>query len=90
MADSHTGKLFALKRIDCHSQEDEKRALQEVEYMRSFDHPNIVPCEAFSSRPVSGYRSVLCEVMIVMPLYQVGMKDAFIINNCVTLTLKII
>ena len=38
--DSRSRKLYALKRIICHSEEDKNDALKEVEYMNMFDQVN--------------------------------------------------
>lgn len=35
-------KTYALKRITCHSLEDQKLALQEIEYYKKIKHPNII------------------------------------------------
>lgn len=42
MENSSTRRRFALKRITCHSIEDQKLALREVELTRTIKHPNIV------------------------------------------------
>ncbi|XP_048237232.1 serine/threonine-protein kinase 16-like isoform X39 [Haliotis rufescens] len=72
-AQSH--KLFALKRITCHSKDDERVAMQEVEIMGTFHHNNIVPLEAHCMKPVGHYTKTLditSEVFIVMPYYRRG------------------
>ena len=40
--DSRTGKKYAMKKITCHSMEDQNLATKEVEITRSLEHPNIV------------------------------------------------
>ena len=71
--DAHSHKLFALKRIVCHSNGDEKVAEAEIKYMMSFNHPNLVPCEAHEKIPVRNSRiGVQSEVLIVMPYYRRG------------------
>lgn len=42
--DVHTHKLYALKRITCHSKQDERMAMQEVEYHQTLTHPYILDC----------------------------------------------
>lgn len=37
-----TKKRYALKRIICHSIDDQKIALQEIEYYKKLKHPNII------------------------------------------------
>ncbi|GIY43308.1 hypothetical protein CEXT_560731 [Caerostris extrusa] len=42
--DQKTHRLYALKRIACHSKEDEKNTMREAEYHNLFNHPNILEC----------------------------------------------
>lgn len=74
MEESRTRQLYALKRISCHSKEDEKLAMAEIEYMNNLEHPNLIPCEGHVVVPTSGHRSVICEVLIIMPFYTVWRK----------------
>lgn len=37
-----TKKKYAIKKIICHSIEDQRVALQEVEYMKQIKHPNVI------------------------------------------------
>lgn len=37
-----TKKKYALKRILCHSVEDQKKAIQEINYYKKLRHPNII------------------------------------------------
>ncbi|XP_071158563.1 serine/threonine-protein kinase 16-like [Mytilus edulis] len=70
-----THKDYALKRITCHSNEEERIALQEIELMRTFQHPNIIPLEASSVIKVNQYSKsldIVSEVLIVMPYYSRG------------------
>ena len=39
---AHTKKRYALKRITCHSVEDQKQALQEIDYYKKIRHENII------------------------------------------------
>ncbi|XP_050418058.2 serine/threonine-protein kinase 16 [Patella vulgata] len=73
--DAQTHKLLALKRITCHSKEDEKVAMQEVEIMKTFHHINIIPLEESTLNPINHYTKavdVVSEVLIVMPFYRRG------------------
>ena len=73
LVEDNSGRKFALKRIQCHSIEDEKIALKEVEYMRGLHHPNLVALEAAERHHIqSTKRSVISEVNIVMPFYRVS------------------
>ena len=69
-------KVYALKRLTCHSVEEEKLALQEVEVMKNLQHPNLVPLVAHSVLKVGHHSKtmdIVSEVFIVMPLYPVSM-----------------
>jgi len=71
--DTRTGKKFALKRITCHSVEDQNLASKEVEITRGLKHSNIVRVVGAST---SGKADIVhnqtSEVLIVFPLYQRG------------------
>ncbi|XP_063608576.1 serine/threonine-protein kinase 16-like [Penaeus indicus] len=71
--DAASHKLYALKRITCHSQEDQKVALTEVEYHRSLSHSNIVECidsDLVGVPDLMGNRT--SQVLIVLPYCQRG------------------
>lgn len=70
--DRRTKRLYALKRILCHSEADERDAVKEVQYMTTFHHPNLVPCEADITLPVKDHRTAISELLIVMPFYRKG------------------
>ncbi|KAL3832415.1 hypothetical protein ACJMK2_024060 [Sinanodonta woodiana] len=68
-------KLMAQKRITCHGDEDERIAMREVEIMRSFQDPHVVPLVGHTMIKVSSHTrpyEVLSEVLIVMPYYRKG------------------
>lgn len=70
-------KLFALKRLTCHSKEEEGIALNEVEIMRAIHHPNVVPLIGHMVVQVGHHSKtmdIVSEVFIVMPFYPVSMK----------------
>ncbi|KAK7109106.1 serine/threonine-protein kinase 16-like [Littorina saxatilis] len=70
-----THKVYALKRLTCHSKEEEQVALQEVEVMKNLRHPNLVPLVAHSVLKVGHHSKTLdivSEVFIIMPLYSRG------------------
>ncbi|KAG0722605.1 Serine/threonine-protein kinase 16 [Chionoecetes opilio] len=70
-ASSH--KLYALKRITCHAQSDEKVALSEVEYHKALCHPNIVECvdsDLVGVPDLIGNRT--SQVLILLPYYPRG------------------
>ncbi|KAK3874252.1 hypothetical protein Pcinc_020793 [Petrolisthes cinctipes] len=71
--DAVTHKLYALKRITCHSQADQKVALAEVEYHNALRHANIVECidsDLIGAPDLMGNRT--SQVLIVLPYYRRG------------------
>lgn len=81
--DGSSHKKYALKRIVCHSETDQKVALAEVEYMRKLSHPNLLPLEAADIHQAHDKsRSAISEVLIVMPFYRRGtIHDEFDVLN---------
>jgi serine/threonine kinase 16 len=75
--DQHSHKLYALKRMTCHSREDEKNAVLEAELMTSVHHRCLVPSYGHSVVPLSGHRTAISEVLIVMPYYRVQIIAIF-------------
>lgn len=76
VTNSRTHKSYALKRVLCHSQQDEKRFLNEVEYMKLFrDHPNIISLEGSEVVPVKNpTSSAVSKIHILMPYYSVSIS----------------
>ncbi|XP_067938173.1 serine/threonine-protein kinase 16-like [Watersipora subatra] len=74
VSSARTHKTFALKRVMCHSKEDEKRFLAEVEYMRKFEeHPNIISLEGSEVVAVNNpASSIVSKIYILMPFYSSG------------------
>lgn len=71
--DTRTGKKYAMKKITCHSMEDQNLATKEVEITRSLNHPNIVKVVGSStSGTVDIVHNTTSEVLIVFPLYTRG------------------
>ncbi|KAG7164123.1 serine/threonine-protein kinase 16-like [Homarus americanus] len=71
--DASSHKLYALKRITCHAQTDQKVALAEVEYLKALSHPNIVECidsDLVGMPDLMGNRT--SQVLIVLPYCQRG------------------
>ena len=70
---TRTGKKFAMKKITCHSIEDQNLAIKEVEITRNLDHPNIVKVVGSSTTgTVDIVHNTTSEVAIVFPLYTRG------------------
>lgn len=57
--DRHSHHLYALKRVTCHSRDDEKHAVHEVELMNAVSHRSLVSCEAHAVVPVTGHVTVI-------------------------------
>ena len=76
--DARTRRVLALKRIACHSAQDESAALQEAAYMRAVRHRNLAPCTAYAVNERPRHRTALSEVLIAMPYYKVcgGVAEA--------------
>jgi len=70
--DAHTHKIYAVKKIICHGEEDQKVAMKEVECHGIVKHPNVIECfdSALKDRPNPVLNST-SEVMIVLPYYKV-------------------
>ncbi|CAH0549324.1 unnamed protein product [Brassicogethes aeneus] len=68
-----TKKKYALKRILCHSIEDQKRAMQEITYCKKLRHPNII--ELIDST-FKGSADIVVqatsEAFLVLPYYRRG------------------
>jgi len=70
---TRTGKKYAMKKITCHSIEDQNLAIKEVEITRNLDHPNIVKVVGSSTTgTVDIVHNTTSEVVIVFPLYTKG------------------
>lgn len=71
--DSRTGKKYAMKKITCHSTEDQNLATKEVEMTRSLEHPNIVRVVGAATRGTADIvHNTTSQVVIVFPLYSKG------------------
>ncbi|KAF6198491.1 hypothetical protein GE061_008239 [Apolygus lucorum] len=70
---ARTRKRFAVKKIVCHSRDDQKDALQEVEYHKRLDHPNIIPClESCVSGCADPVLNTTSQVLLLLPYYSRG------------------
>lgn len=68
-----TKRKYALKRITCHSIEDQRKSLREVELTRSIKHPNLIEVIDFE---VDGEADIVTNrvshVNILLPFYKNG------------------
>ena len=71
---ARTRRVYALKRIACHSREDQDKFLKEVEYMKMFkDHHNIIRLDGHQVVPVNNVASsIVSRILILMPYYSVS------------------
>ena len=71
--DVNSGKKYAMKKITCHSTEDQNLALKEIELNQSLDHPNIIRVVGSStSGSADIVHNITSQVVIVFPLYARG------------------
>lgn len=61
-----------MKKITCHSLDDQKLAMEEIEYHKMFDHPNIIKCldSSCEGTPDMVVNST-SEVLLLLPYYAV-------------------
>lgn len=79
--DARSHKLFALQRITCHSKDEERNAMTEVELMKTFKHPNLIPLEESTMIKVEKYTNtldIISEVLIAMPYYCASLFEIII------------
>ena len=54
LVEGETGDKFAMKRIQCHSADDERRAKKEAEFHRHFRHENLIGLEEWGDAARQG------------------------------------
>ncbi|KAK4878150.1 hypothetical protein RN001_010656 [Aquatica leii] len=68
-----TKRCYAVKRIICHSIDDQKVALQEIEYYRKLKHPNIIELiDSTFKGSADIVVNATSEVYMVLPYYRRG------------------
>lgn len=68
-----TKRKYALKRITCHSIEDQKIALREVELTRSVKHPNIVEIVDYELKGDADIViNTISHMFVLFPFYKNG------------------
>ncbi|XP_054713559.1 serine/threonine-protein kinase 16-like [Uloborus diversus] len=71
--DQKSHRFYALKRIPCHSKEDERNAMKEAEYHNMFNHPNIIECiDVALAERYDGLNPNKSEVRLLLPYYRKG------------------
>ncbi|XP_064455313.1 serine/threonine-protein kinase 16-like [Ornithodoros turicata] len=83
IVDSTTHTTYALKRIPCHTKEDERNALREAEYYSSFEHPNLIHClDVVLAEKQDFTKAFVSEVLIVLPYYRKGtLQDELLMRS---------
>lgn len=72
VSEASSDRLYALKKIRCHSTEDEQAAEQEIRYHKQINHPSVIECLAFrtvGSADISSNQTSL--VLLLLPFYKV-------------------
>lgn len=72
VSEAGTDRLFALKKIRCHSTEDEAAAEKEIQYHKQISHPSVIECKGsvkIGSADISNNRTSM--VLLLLPLYKV-------------------
>lgn len=89
--DQKTHRGYALKRIICHSKEDERTAMKEAEYHNMFNSPYILECiDVALVESYDGLHPHRSEVLLLLPYYRVLLMLlllfylSFIYNNAIT------
>lgn len=71
--DTITHKKYAIKKIVCHGQEDQRLAAKEVEYHNIVKHPNVIECiDSTHKGTADPLVNATSEVLIVLPYYHRG------------------
>lgn len=70
---TRTRKRYAVKKITCHSLDDQKQAMDEVAYHKQLDHPNVIKCldSKCEGTPDLVINST-SEVLLLLPYYAVS------------------
>ncbi|KAL3271013.1 hypothetical protein HHI36_021514 [Cryptolaemus montrouzieri] len=73
-------KLYALKRIKCHSVEDQKIAMQEINYYKKIKHPNIIVLIDSSFKGSADIVvNATSEAFLVLPYFSLGTLHDYLI-----------
>lgn len=71
--DKRSRKRYALKKITCHSTEDQIQAKKEIEYHQKFNHPNILPLIGAEIKGQADIvHNVTSEAFLVLPYFPKG------------------
>lgn len=79
MEHTRTHELFALKRIVCHSPEDQKIAMTEVEFHKLVQHPGVLEVVDYDLRKREDpLEEINSEVLILLPYYHVKYLKCYV------------
>ena len=71
--DTRTKRKYALKKITCHSTEDQIQAKKEIEYHKKFNHPHILPLIGSEIKGQADIvHNITSEAYLVLPYYPVS------------------
>ena len=71
--DNRTNRNYALKRITCHSTEDQIQAKKEIDYHKKFNHPNILPLIGSEIKGQADIvHNITSDAYLVLPYFPVG------------------
>lgn len=79
--DARTHEMYALKRIPCHSAEDQRVAMIEVEGHKNVQHPGVMEMIDYDLKAkLDPLEDLASELLILMPYYPVrGYKNSKIL-----------
>jgi len=81
VSEAATNRVYALKKIHCHSKEDELLAQTEIECHRKIKHPTVIECIAsavIGSADISGNQTSY--VLILLPYFKSGSLHSLLEN----------
>jgi serine/threonine kinase 16 len=73
--EAQTHSMYALKRIACHSTEDQRIAMNEVESHKSVEHPGVIEMIDYDLKAkIDPLEDLSSELLILLPYYNVSFK----------------
>ena len=72
VSESGSDRIYALKKIRCHSTEDEAAAEQEIKYHKMINHPSVIQCKASAKLGAANItQNKTSMILLLLPLYKV-------------------
>ena len=82
VSEAGTDRLYALKKIRCHSIEDEQDALREINYHKQINHPGVIQCVgSLLTGKADIVSNQTSQVLLLLPFYKVIPIQIFCKNN---------